>query len=70
MSLTNIFGAVVLVGLGLVILLHPDKFRFSFEHIRQFISRYWWISVFICTSWLFNDGRVEASLHVAPDIYM
>ena len=20
--------------------------------------------------WLFNDGRVEASLHVAPDIYM
>ena len=46
MSLTNIFGAVVLVGIGLVILLHPDKFRYSFEHILQFISRYWWISVF------------------------
>ena len=28
MSLTNIFGAVVLVGIGLVILLHPDKFRY------------------------------------------
>ena len=58
MSLENIFnwiwttnilwvmGAVVLVGIGLVILLHPDKFRYSFEHILQFISRYWWISIF------------------------
>jgi hypothetical protein len=46
MSLENIFGVVVLVGIGLVILLHPDKFRYSFEHILQFISRYWWISVF------------------------
>ena len=52
MSLTNIFGAVVLLAVGLVILLHPDKFRYSFEHILQFISRYWWISVFVLLGYL------------------
>ena len=52
MSLTNIFGAIVLVGIGLVILLHPDKFRYSFEHILKFISRYWWISVFVLLGYL------------------
>ena len=35
MPLENIFGAVVSVGIGLVILLHPDKFRYSFEHILR-----------------------------------
>jgi hypothetical protein len=52
MSLENIYGAVVLVAVGLVILLHPDKFRYSFEHILQFISRYWWISVFVLLGYL------------------
>ena len=47
MSLTNIFGAVVLLAVGLVILLHPDKFRYSSKQIKQFIFRYWWISVFV-----------------------
>ena len=47
MSLTNIFGAVVLIGVSLVILLHPDKFRYSSKQIKQFIFRYWWISVFV-----------------------
>ena len=47
MSLTNIFGAVVLLAIGLVILLHPDKFRYSSKQIKQFIFRYWWISVFV-----------------------
>ena len=51
-SLENIFGAVVLLTVGLVILLHPDKFRYSFEHILQFISRYWWISVFVLLGYL------------------
>ena len=37
MSLTNIFGAVVLLAVGLVILLHPDKFRYSSKQIKQFI---------------------------------
>ena len=52
MSLENIFGAVVLVGVCLVILLHPDKFRYSFKHIHQFIFRYWWISVFVLLGYL------------------
>ena len=52
MSLENIFGAVVLVGIGLVILLHPDKFRYSFKQIKQFISRYWWILVFVTLGYL------------------
>ena len=47
MSLTYIFGAVVLVAVGLVILLHPEKFRYSSKQIKQFIFRYWWISVFV-----------------------
>jgi len=47
MSLKKIFGAVVLVTVGLVILLHPDKFRYSSKQIKQFIYRYWWISVFV-----------------------
>ena len=53
MSLENIFGAVVLVGVGLVILLHPDKFRYSFEQIKQkFIFKYWWIFVFVPLGYL------------------
>jgi len=52
MSLENIFGAVVLVGVGLVILLHPDKFRYSSKQIKQFILRYWWISVFVLLGYL------------------
>ena len=52
MSLENIFGSVVLVGIGLVILLHPDKFRYSFKQIKQFIFRYWWIFVFVPLGYL------------------
>ena len=52
MSLTNIFGAVVLVAVGLVILLHPDKFRYSSKQVKQFILRYWWISVFVALGFL------------------
>ena len=52
MSLTNIFGAVVLLAVGLVILLHPDKFRYSCKQIKQFIFRYWWISVFVLLGYL------------------
>jgi len=52
MSLENIYGAVVLVVVGLVILLHPDKFRYSSKQIKQFISRYWWISVFLLLGYL------------------
>ncbi len=52
MSLENIYGVVVLVGVGLVILLHPDKFRYSSKHIRQFIFIYWWISVFVALGYL------------------
>ena len=52
MSLTNIFGAVVLVGIGLVILLHPEKFRYPSKQIKQFIFRYWWISVFVLLGYL------------------
>ena len=52
MSLENIFGAVVLLGIGLVILLHPDKFRYSSKQIKQFIARYWWISVFVLLGYL------------------
>ena len=52
MSLTNIFGAVVLLAIGLVILLHPDKFRYSSKQIKQFIYRYWWISVFVLLGYL------------------
>jgi len=47
-----IFGAVVLVAVGLVILLHPDKFRYSSKQIKQFIYRYWWISVFVLLGYL------------------
>ena len=47
MSLETIYGAVVLVAVGLVMLLHPYKFRYPSKHIKQFILRYWWISVFI-----------------------
>ena len=52
MSLTNIFGAVVLLAVGLVILLHPDKFRYSSKQIKQFISKYWWVSVFVLLGYL------------------
>ena len=52
MSLVNIFSAVVLVAVGLVILLHPDKFRYSSKHIRLFIIRYWWILVFVTLGYL------------------
>ena len=52
MSLENIFGAVVLVAVGLVILLHPDKFRYPSKQIKQFIFRYWWISVFVLLGYL------------------
>ena len=52
MSLTNIFGAVVMVALGLVILLHPEKFRYPSKQIKQFIFRYWWISVFVLLGYL------------------
>ena len=52
MSLTNIFGAVVLLAVGLVILLHPEKFRYSYKQIKQFIFRYWWISVFVLLGYL------------------
>ena len=52
MSIENIFGAVVLVAVGLVILLHPDKFRYSSKQIKQFILRYWWISVFVLLGYL------------------
>ena len=36
----------------LVILLHPDKFRYSFKQIKQSISRYWWILVFVTLGYL------------------
>ncbi|MBT3548232.1 MAG: hypothetical protein HN487_11155 [Flavobacterium sp.] len=52
MSLTNIFGAVVLLAVGLVILLHPEKFRYPSKQIKQFILRYWWISVFVLLGYL------------------
>ncbi|MDC0542682.1 hypothetical protein OAO24_04315 [Methylophilaceae bacterium] len=52
MSSENIYGAVVLVAIGLVILLHPDKFRYSSKHILQFIFRYWWILVFVTLGYL------------------
>ena len=52
MSLENIYGAVVLVAVGLVILLHPDKFRYSSKQVKQFILRYWWISVFVALGFL------------------
>jgi hypothetical protein len=52
MSLTNIFGTVVLVAVGLVILLHPEKFRYPSKQIKQFIFRYWWISVFVLLGYL------------------
>ena len=52
MLLENIFGAVVLVAVGLVILLHPEKFRCSSKQIKQFIFRYWWISVFVLLGYL------------------
>jgi len=52
MSLTNIFGAVVLLAVGLVILLHPDKFRYSSKQVKQVIFRYWWISVFVFLGYL------------------
>jgi hypothetical protein len=52
MSLETIFGAVVLVGIGLVILLHPDKFRYPSKQIKQFIFRYSWISVFVLLGYL------------------
>ena len=52
MSLENIYGAVVIVAIGLVILLHPDKFRYSSKQIKQFISKYWWILVFVTLGYL------------------
>jgi hypothetical protein len=52
MSLTNILGAVVLLAVGLVILLHPEKFRYPSKQIKQFILRYWWISVFVLLGYL------------------
>ena len=52
MSSENIYGAVVLVAIGLVILLHPDKFRYSSKQVKQFILRYWWISVFVLLGYL------------------
>ena len=52
MSLENIYGVVVLVVVGLVILLHPDKFRYSSKQIKQFIYRYWWFSVFVLLGFL------------------
>ena len=52
MSLTNIFGTVVLVAVGLVILLHPEKFLYPSKQIKQFIFRYWWISVFVLLGYL------------------
>ena len=56
MSLETIYGAVVLLAVGLVILLHPDKFRYSSKQIKQFILRYWWISVFVLLGW-FKPSR-------------
>ena len=52
MLLENIFGAVVLIGVSLVILLHPDKFSYSSKQIKQFILRRWWISVFVLVGYL------------------
>jgi len=52
MSLETIYGAVVLVAVGLVILLHPDKFRYSSKQIKQLILRYWWISIFVLLGYL------------------
>ena len=52
MSLENIYGAVVLLAVGLVILLHPDKFSYSSKQIKQFISKYWWILVFVTLGYL------------------
>mgnify|MGYP001381686159 FL=1 len=52
MSLETIYGAVVLLAVGLVILLHPDKFRYSSKQIKQLILRYWWISIFVLLGYL------------------
>ena len=52
MSLESIFGFVGLVAVGLVILLHPKKLRYSSKQIKQFIFRYWWISVFVFLGYL------------------
>ena len=52
MSLETIYGAVVLVAVGLVMLLHPDKFRYSSKQIKQLILRYWWISIFVLLGYL------------------
>ena len=52
MSLESIFGFVVLVAVGLVILLHPEKLRYSSKQTKQFIFRYWWISVFVFLGYL------------------
>ena len=52
MSLESIFGFVVLVAVGLVILLHPEKLRYSSKQIKQFIFRYWWISIFVLLGYL------------------
>ena len=52
MSLESIFGFVVLVAVGFVILLHPEKLRYSSKQIKQFIFRYWWISVFVFLGYL------------------
>ena len=52
MSLETIYGAVVLLAVGLVILLHPDKFSYSSKQIKQFISKYWWILVFVTLGYL------------------
>jgi hypothetical protein len=64
MSLENIFnwiwttnilwvmGAVVLVGIGLVILFY------SFEYIIDFIFSYWWILVLVAFGyWVITYGR-------------
>ena len=52
MSLETIYGAVVLLAVGLVILLHPEKFRYSSKQIKQLILRYWWISIFVLLGYL------------------
>ena len=52
MSLENIYSVVVLLAVGLVILLHPDKFRYSFKQIKRFIFRYWWLFVFVPLGYL------------------
>jgi hypothetical protein len=52
MALESIFGFVVLVAVGLVILLHPEKLRYSSKQIKQLIFRYWWISIFVFLGYL------------------